>query len=274
MAKKSSDQDLAYVILAVIAFFAVAWPYLLGTWLAVRAGAENPSTERSVTGWVFEAIWLIILASIVIVPRVQSAREQAEKARAEEEARRLAALKEQRKVDFGLAGAQRYEEAAVSVARIARSEAARTGWLGDDPAAYDFRADLKAIADNLRKAEKIRSVTADASSIRTFTESDKQMLRDAKAAVAKLEGSVERSILLIFECAKEAASIDLALREGRENVEMAARRDDLRNRLGSILYGAEGVPTEATSEAADVVTSRVAAFHDLKAALIDQRHAS
>jgi len=268
MASKTSDgEGVAYAILAGIAFLAIAWPYLLGTWLAVQAGAENPSTERSVTGWVFEAIWLIILVSIVIAVWVRSARK-------EEEARRLAALKEQRKADFGQAGAQLYEEAEASVAKIAKSEAARTGWLGDDPAAYDFRADLKAIADNLRKAEKIRSVTADASSIRNFTESDKQMLRDAKAALAKLEDAVENSILLIFGCDKEADSIDLALREGRENVKMAARRDDLRDRLAPILYGAEGVPTESTSEAADVVTSRVAAFHELKTALIDQRHAS
>jgi hypothetical protein len=269
MASKGSDVGfIPFAILTCIGFLAIAWPYLLGTWLAVEAfGAKNPSPERTTTGWVFEVIYLVILVSIPIAMRMKSEREKADKARKEEEARRFAALKEQRKVDFGSVGAKLYEGAAARALSIRNSEAARTGWLGDDPVAYDFHADLKAIADNLRKAEQIRSVTAGTSSIRNFTESDEQMLSDARSAVDKLEKAVNRSVKLIGECAKEAASIDAALLEDRENVEMAARRDELRGRLGPILYGADGMPTEAPTEAADMVTSRVVAFHDLKAAL-------
>jgi hypothetical protein len=50
---------------------------------------------------------------------------------------------------------------------------------------------------------------------------------------------------------------------------MAKRRDDLRDRLGPILYGSGTMPTETHSESADVVTARATAFHDIKV-LIDQ----
>lgn len=276
MASKGSDIGfLPFAVLLCVGFLALAWPYLLGTWLAVDVfGAENPSPERTTTGWVFEVIYLVILVSIPMAMWIKSEREKADKARKEAEARRLEDLKKQRKVDFGSAGARLYERAEANVLSIGKSEAARTGWLGDDPAAYDFRADLKAIAENLRKAEQIRSATAEASSIRNFTESDKRMLRDARSAVDKLETAVNQSVKLIAECAKEAASIDAALQADREDVKMAARRDELRGRLGPILYGAESTPTEVPTESADMVTSRVAAFHDLKAALVDLQQKS
>ena len=50
---------------------------------------------------------------------------------------------------------------------------------------------------------------------------------------------------------------------------MARRREDLRGRLGPILYGSQQMPIEGPSESADVVTARATAFHELKA-LIDK----
>lgn len=259
--KADSSRDVAKATLLVIAFIAIAWPYFLGTWLAVQLGADNPSTARDVTGWVLEALWLTVLSFLAM-------RLWLSKRRAETEARRLELTKRQRKVEFGSAGARLFEEAEASVSRIAASEAARTGWLGD-PADFDFHADLEAIADNLRRAGKIRTVTANASSIQDLTESDKQMLHDAQLAVAKVESSVRKRVKLIGECAQQADDIDRKLREDRESVEMAKRRDELRDRLGPILYGSGKMPPEAPSESADVVTARAAAFHDLKA-LIDR----
>ncbi|GJO46696.1 hypothetical protein NJB1604_27140 [Mycobacterium marinum] len=259
--KADRGEDLAKGILLVIAFLAIAWPYFLGTWLAVQLGADNPSTARDVTGWVLEALWLTTLS-------VFAMRLWLSKRREETEARRLKITKRQRKVEFGSAGARLFEEAEASVSRIAASEAARTGWLGD-PADFDFRADLEAIADNLRRVEKIRTATANASSIQNFTESDKQMLRDAQLAVAKLESSVNQRVKLIGKCAQQADDIDRRLSEDRESVEMAKRRDELRDRLGPILYGPGKMPTETPSESADAVTARATAFHDLKA-LIDK----
>jgi CBS domain-containing protein len=134
---------------------------------------------------------------------------------------------------------------------------------------YDFRADLEAIAANLRRAETIRAATADASSIRDFSQADKKMLHDAKVEIAKLENSVERRVELIGKCAQQAADIDRALREERESDVMAKRREDLRGRLGPILYGSQKMPIDSSSESADVVTARDAAFHELKS-LIDK----
>jgi hypothetical protein len=121
----------------------------------------------------------------------------------------------------------------------------------------------------LRRAEKIRTVTADASSIRDFNQADKQMLNDAKLEIAKLQSSVKQRVELIGKCAQQASDIDGALREERESDVMAKRREDLRGRLGPILYGSQNLPIDSPSESVDVVTARAAAFHELKA-LVDK----
>lgn len=261
-AKKADDgTGMAWAILLFLLFIAVAWPYLLGTWLAVQLGAGNPSTARSVTGWFLEVLWLGGLVSLAGWAWLKEKQKK-------DAARRLELLTQQRKREFGAAGARLYEQADASVSMIAASEAARTGWLGD-PADFDFRADLEAIAANLRRAEKIRTVTADASSIRDFSPTDKQMLQDAKAEIAKLESSVKQRVELIGKCAQQAADIDRALRVERESVVMAKRREELRGRLGPILYESQPMPSDSPSESADVVTARAAAFHELKA-LIDK----
>ena len=269
-AKKSSDDGslMAFGIVAFVAFLAIAWPYLLGTWLAVQLGAGNPSTARSVVGWILESLWLAGLVAVPTLAWLGKKKQQDEARRKQDEVRRLELLKEQRKREFGPTGARLYEQADASVATIAASEAARTGWLGD-PADFDFRADLETIAATLRRAEKIRTVTADASSIRDFNQSDKQMLRDAELEIAKLQSSVKQRVELIGKCAQQASDIDRALREERESDVMAKRREDLRGRLGPILYGSQKLPIDSPSESVDVVTARAAAFHELKA-LVDK----
>lgn len=261
-AKKTDDgTSIVWGILLFLLFMVVAWPYFLGTWLAVQLGADNPSTARSVTGWVLEVMWLGLWVWFAAWAWLENKRKQ-------DEARRLELLAQQRKREFGSAGARLYEQAAASVSMIAASEAARTGWLGN-PADFDFRADLEAMAANLRRAEKIRTVTGDASSIRDFSQADKQMLHDAKVEIAKLENSVKQRVDLIGKCEQQAADIDRALSEERESDVMAKRREDLRGRLGPILYGSQNMPIDSHSESADVVTARAAAFHELKA-LIDK----
>jgi len=271
-AKKSDDGGggllIAFGIALWLVFMAFAWPYFVGTWLAVQFGADDPSIARSVTGWILEVLWLGGLVSLAGWWWLEKERERLEKKRQQDEARRLELLKQQHIVEFGSAGARLYEQAAASVSMIAASEAARTGWLGD-PADFDFHADLEAIAANLRRAEKIRTVTADASSIRDFGPADKQMLRDAETEIAKLESSVKQRVELIGRCAQQAADIDRALREERESVVMAKRREELRGRLGPILYEAQTMPSDSPSESADVVTARAAAFRELKA-LVDR----
>ncbi|GAB86218.1 hypothetical protein RVF83_08645 [Gordonia rubripertincta] len=268
---KNDDNSTVWAALIIIAlgFLAIAWPYFLGTWLAVSvAGASNPSPARTATGWVLEGIWLTVLLSVVVWFWWDSEREKAEARRREIAEAETQAAKRQRMVDFGPEGFALYEEAEASVSAITESEAARTGWLGA-PAEFDFQADLEAIADNLCRAHEIRRATTDASSIKNFSESDKRMLQDAQREIARLEKSVKRRVALIFKCAREASDIDRALREDRENVEMAKQREELRGRLSPMLYGAHKTPSETPSEAADVVTARATAFHELKA-LIDR----
>lgn len=50
---------LAFAIMFLLAFVVIAWPYLLGTFLAVQAGAGNPSGARTVVGWLFEAAYVV-----------------------------------------------------------------------------------------------------------------------------------------------------------------------------------------------------------------------
>jgi hypothetical protein len=68
MGERKSDNGpaVAALVLLGIAFIFIAWPYYLGTWLAVQFGADNPSTARDVTGWVLEVLWLSALAFLVI----------------------------------------------------------------------------------------------------------------------------------------------------------------------------------------------------------------
>jgi hypothetical protein len=77
---------IAWLFAAAIVFFIAAWPYLLGTYIAVRCGAWNPSTERFVVGWLFETVYIAGLAAWFLWLRED--RDQ----RAVDEARRMAAL--------------------------------------------------------------------------------------------------------------------------------------------------------------------------------------
>ncbi|MCZ4537942.1 hypothetical protein QBL07_000155 (plasmid) [Gordonia rubripertincta] len=268
---KNDDNSTVWVALFAIVgvFLAIAWPYFLGTWLAVNVlGADNPSPARTATGWVLEGIWLTALLSAAVWSWWKEETKKAEARHREIEKAERAAAKRQQQIDFGPRGFALYEEAEASASAIARSEAARAGWLGD-PAEFDFHADLDAVADNLRRAHEIRSVATDAASIKNFTDSDKRMLQDAEREVTRLERSVIQRVALIGKCAREANDIDQALREERENVEMAKQREELRGRLGPMLYGAHKTHSETPSEAADVVTARATAFHELKA-LVDK----
>lgn len=72
---------LAWLLGAAAIFFVAAWPYLLGTFIAVRCGAENPSTVRFVVGWCFEAVYIAGLLALFLIARDRSAERAAEKGR-------------------------------------------------------------------------------------------------------------------------------------------------------------------------------------------------
>lgn len=66
MARKSSDSSagtLLRTILGLIAALCIlSAPYWLGTWIAVAMGAGLPSAERSILGWAFEIVALVVLS--------------------------------------------------------------------------------------------------------------------------------------------------------------------------------------------------------------------
>jgi hypothetical protein len=77
---------IAWLLAAAVVFFIAAWPFLLGTYIAVQCGAWNPSTERLVVGWLFETVYIAGLVAWFIWSRENRSQ------RAAEEAQRMAAL--------------------------------------------------------------------------------------------------------------------------------------------------------------------------------------
>lgn len=76
----------SFLFVAAILFLIVAWPYMVGTWIAVESGAGNPSTARFVVGWIFEVAYLAGLAAWLVKTRERRAQ------RAAVEGQRMAAL--------------------------------------------------------------------------------------------------------------------------------------------------------------------------------------
>jgi hypothetical protein len=62
-----------FAIVVTAAYLVVAWPWLLGTWLAVELGAGHASTSREVAGWVFAGVYLTALDAAAIRHRRRSA---------------------------------------------------------------------------------------------------------------------------------------------------------------------------------------------------------
>jgi hypothetical protein len=78
--------NAAWLIVVVVVFLAVAWPYFLGTFIAVQCGAWNPSTERLVVGWCFEVVYIAGLVACFLTVKAKRAQ------RAAAEAQRMAEL--------------------------------------------------------------------------------------------------------------------------------------------------------------------------------------
>jgi ribosomal protein S27E len=65
----------------------VTWPWYVGTYLAVQAGAANPSSARTIAGWVCEVPWLAFLVGYFIYAVVK--RQAAKKLAAAEAADKI-----------------------------------------------------------------------------------------------------------------------------------------------------------------------------------------
>lgn len=144
---------------------------------------------------------------------------------------------------------------------IGGSEAARAGLLGD----IDFDADIRGIADNLRKAHGLQKVANTLASLDKPSAEDRKILAEAKATVAKLETAALNRVELIAKCATEAQLVDKSLHDDRQDAKTSAQRAELHAKLAAMLYGIEASPdTAPTDSAADAVLLRVGAYREIK----------
>jgi hypothetical protein len=112
-----ADGFLGFAITAVGLFLLVAWPYLLGTYIAVQAGAPNPSTARNAVGWLFEIVYLCCLIGGPIVWYVLTKEQRAQRAAgAEQRHAELMAEEAQRRADLIASGVVYETHAGRSVA--------------------------------------------------------------------------------------------------------------------------------------------------------------
>jgi hypothetical protein len=176
----------------------------------------------------------------------------------DERARRI---RQHRLDTLGRDNAARVESALSAVRRIAASEAARAGWLGD----IDFTADIKAITANFERVHALRGVTSKLSALTKPSADDRRILAEAKATADKLERAAIGRFNLIGRCAKEAELIDKSLRAEREDARVAEQRAELHGKLSAMLYGIEAAPDSAPADSAvDAVMARVAAYREIK----------
>lgn len=75
--RRSSSNSGGFVVF-LVAILALAWPWFLGSYVAVAFGAENPSTTRAVVGWLFEIPWLVFLVVAAVAASHRHSERQAE----------------------------------------------------------------------------------------------------------------------------------------------------------------------------------------------------
>ncbi|MGV0741037.1 hypothetical protein [Mycolicibacterium sp. XJ870] len=207
----------------------------------------------------------------IAVALEQRSYEAQERARIEQAARAADAKRQreerirkekQRRIDtLGKENAALLESALSAVKKVAASEAARAGWLGD----VDFSADIKGITDNFEKAYALHGVIGKLSALDNPSADDRKILAEAKITAANLEVVAIERVELIGKCAKEAQLIDKSLRTEREDARVAEQRAELHAKLSAMLYGIEATPeTTQQDSAVDAVMARVQAYREIR----------
>ena len=151
--------------------------------------------------------------------------------------------------------------ARTAVHKVAASEAAREGWLGD----IDFSADINGITENFRKAHALRKVADELSALSKPSADDRKILGEAKATAKSLEQSATDRVKLIGRCATEAKLVDESLQLEREEARTAEQRAELHSQLSAMLYGIEAAPADSPADStAAAVMARVHAYREVK----------
>ncbi len=188
----------------------------------------------------------------------QAAIVAAAKREREERARRE---KQHRLDTLGKDNAARVEAALSAVKRVAGSEAARAGWLGD----VDFGPDIEGITDSFQKAHALRGVANRLSALDNPSADDRKILAEAKTTISNLESVARQRVELIQKCATEAQLIDKSLQTEREDARVAEQRAELHGKLSAMLYGIEAAPDATPADSAvDAVMARVQAYREIK----------
>lgn len=258
MAKKNEQDGCANVVggalIGVVVLIAMIPKEIwIGLGIAVAAGL----------------VWWLCYAALTAAEKSRDEAEKRERAaraaeaaaakRRRDEAVRTA--KQQLIEAIGEKNALLVQSARTSVQKVAATEAARTGWLGD----VDFTADITAITETFRKAHALRKVAEELSALKSPSADDRKILKEAKNTVENLERAAVERVTLIGKCATEAKLIDESLSREREEARTAEQRAELHATLSGMLYGVEATPAAASEDStAEAVMARVQAYREIK----------
>lgn len=205
------------------------------------------------------------------VKRQDEQKARQKRQRLEERAATLAAakrrLEEQARADdkrrvetLGKQGAALVTRAKSSAQRIVSSEAAREGWLGD----VDFTPDVEEIETNLSRAAALRRKSEELSTLAKPNDDDRKIIAEAKTETTTLELKTKKRVELLERGASEARLIDESLRAERDEIRLAAKRDELHGELAAMLYQIEASGATPGESAAEAVIARVQAYREIK----------
>jgi hypothetical protein len=254
MSKRSSDGSVGWAIIFVLFLIGVVPK---SVWIGL-----------GITVAIAVTCWLLAWSVEASDRRRAEKQEQARVAQAEltaaaaRERAETARRERQLRVDnLGRENAAHLEFALGAVQRVAASEAARAGWLGD----VDFSADVEAITANFEKVHALRGVASRLSALDTPSADDCRLFAEAMAAADELERAGIERVELIERCAQEAELIDKSLDTEREDARVAEQRAEIHSKLSAMLYGIEVAPDfTPTHSAVDAVMARVAAYREIK----------
>ncbi len=163
--------------------------------------------------------------------------------------------------EFGVDGVAMLDNAQAAVDRIERSEAATSGWLGND---LDFTSDLTAIRENCRATIELNGLIKELGELADPGSDDLAMLDDARTKAWQLAARSRQRVSDLRMCADKAEEIDQSLRDDRARAQLAEKRDDVRSRMAAKLYGIDAAPSEAPSSSVDKITALAEAYAEIR----------
>jgi hypothetical protein len=272
----SARQSTVLVVLGIVALIVM-------TTLADTVGGVWSATPAVV--WVAVLGVLRNSAPLRETEQQRKAREAAAKQEAERQKKQRAAalvaarrkleerarLEDKQRVDaLGKQGAALLKRAKSSVQQIVSTEAAREGWLGE----VAFTPDIEEVEANLLRARTLRAKADELSVLPKPNDDDRKIIAEAKATAAQLERRTNERVKLLERCASEARLIDESLRRERDEVRLAAKREELHGELAAMLYRIEAAAATPAESAADAVIARVQAYRDIKGQIELARNAT